>query len=261
MNIANTQAPVNLRQQAAGYQRRSLGSLTITALYDGIVGINPLAFAGVTKEEREADLRRQLLATSGEIETSVNAFIVDTGSRVILLDVGSGHRFGPTMGRLLENLVASGYKPEDIDAILITHLHPDHVGGGSYEDGRPVFPNATMWAHKADAAFWLDSATTLRIPEPQHWFITAAQEGTAPYRESGRFNTFVEGDVLFDGLVKVIGLPGHTPGHSGFEFSSQGETILFWGDIAHLPAVQLNRCDYRSRHHSRKGNQLTRMGT
>ncbi|MXP48904.1 MBL fold metallo-hydrolase [Pantoea sp. Eser] len=125
-------------------------------------------------------------------------------------------------------------------------------------------PYATVWVPKADAEFWLDSATTEKIPEIQHWFIDVAQNATAPYIKAGRFQTFENGDDLLNGLVKVIGLPGHTPGHSGFRIESAGETILFWGDITHLPTVQLSHAgatDYRSGHYSGKSSEFTRVGS
>lgn len=235
----NAQHLTTQRLQVPGFQRRTFRAITVTALYDGTVAIDPEAFAGVTAEERAGFLARQLHPTEGKIDTSVNAFIVDTGSRVLLIDAGSGNTFGPTMGRLAESLVASGYRPEDIDTVLITHLHPDHVGGVSTDEGAMAFPNAMLWAPKADADFWLVEATREKIPEVQGWFIDVASEAVAPYQAEGRFETFVDGDTLVDGLVQVVGLPGHTPGHSGFRIITDGVTILFWGDITHLPAVQL----------------------
>ncbi|WP_312839660.1 MBL fold metallo-hydrolase, partial [Pantoea piersonii] len=230
-------------EQSAGFQRCILGDYTITSLYDGIVAINPEAFAGVAVDKRQAALQRQLHPVVGEIDTSVNAFIVDTGSKIIMIDAGSGNKFGETMGRLEASLKASGYRPEDIDDIFITHLHPDHVGGISDDNGNAAYPNATVWAPAADVDFWLDSATAAKIPEIQHWFIDVAQNATAPYIKAGRFRTYNSNDGLLDGLVNVVGLPGHTPGHSGFRIESAGETILFWGDITHLPAVQLSHAE------------------
>ncbi|WP_179867942.1 MBL fold metallo-hydrolase [Rhizobium anhuiense] len=216
-----------------------IGDVIVTALYDGTVAINPLNFAGVTDGQRLTALKRLFLATEGKIDTAVNAWIIDTGSRVILVDAGSGTVAGPTMGRLLENLEAAGYKAGAVNALLITHLHIDHVSGAADEQGKAVFPNATMYAAKADADFWLNDATQATLPEEQDNFVKFAKDGVAPYAAASRFVTFSDGDVLEDGLLTVVAFPGHTPGHSGFRLERAGETLLFWGDIAHLPAVQL----------------------
>jgi glyoxylase-like metal-dependent hydrolase (beta-lactamase superfamily II) len=228
-----------LSNQVAGFQRRAIGDFIVTALYDGTVAIDPNAFEGVTALQKQDGLKRLLHPVEGKIDTSVNAFVVDTGSRVVLIDAGSANIFGPTMGRLMENLKTSGYAPEDVDTVLLTHLHPDHVGGIADDDGNAAFVNATVWAAKADADFWLDTATAERIPEQQHWFIDVARNATAPYIAMDRFKTFIDGDALENGIFTVEGLPGHTPGHSGFRLRSGDETIFFWGDVAHLPAVQL----------------------
>ena len=87
--------------------------------------------------------------------------------------------------------------------------------------------------------FWLNDATQATLPEEQDNFVKFAKDGVAPYAAANRFVTFKDGDVLEDGLLSVVAFPGHTPGHSGFRLESGGETLLFWGDIAHMPAIQL----------------------
>lgn len=93
------------------------------------------------------------MPTCGALETSVNAFFIHNGERLILIDAGSDHFAGPSMGRLLDNIAAAGYKPEDVDTILLTHMHPNHIGGITNEKGEALFVNATVWAHKDDADF------------------------------------------------------------------------------------------------------------
>lgn len=226
-------------RQIAGYHRMAVGNVIVTALYDGTVALNPLNFSGITDDQRLSSLQNLFLATEGMIDTSVNAWVIDSGSRILLVDVGSGTVAGPSMGRLLENLEAAGYKAEDVDALLITHLHIDHVSGAADEQGKAVYPNATMYASKADADFWLNDETQATLPEEQDNFVKFAKDGVAPYAAAGRFVTFKDGDVLEDGLLTVVAFPGHTPGHSGFRLESNGQTLLFWGDIAHMPAIQL----------------------
>ncbi|HCD6787749.1 TPA: MBL fold metallo-hydrolase [Klebsiella pneumoniae] len=130
-----------LRNQAPGFFRYALGNLVVTALYDGYVTLDPMSLSGITDEERKSDLARQLLPTSGALDTSVNAFLIHNGERLILIDAGSAHFAGPSMGRLLDNIAAAGYKPEDVDTILLTHMHPDHIGGITNDKGEALFVN------------------------------------------------------------------------------------------------------------------------
>lgn len=228
-----------LRNQSPGFFRYALGNLVVTALYDGYVTLDPMSLSGITDEERKSDLTKQLLPTSGALDTSVNAFFVHNGDRLILIDAGSAHFAGPSMGRLLDNIAAAGYKPEDVDTILLTHMHPDHIGGITNDKGEALFPNAIVWAHKDDADFWLNNDLAATLAEDQRPFFTIAQDAAAPYIASDRFKTFAPGDDLIPGLVSIVEAPGHTPGHTAFMVSSAGEKMLFWGDISHLPSIQL----------------------
>ncbi|HBZ8881810.1 TPA: MBL fold metallo-hydrolase [Klebsiella pneumoniae] len=228
-----------LRNQAQGFFRYALGNLVVTALYDGYVTLDPMSLSGITDEERKSDLARQLLPTSGALDTSVNAFLIHNGERLILIDAGSAHFAGPSMGRLLDNIAAAGYKPEDVDTILLTHMHPDHIGGITNDKGEALFVNATVWAHKDDADFWLDNDLAATLAEDQRPFFTIAQDAAAPYIASDRFKTFIQGDDLIPDLVSVVDARGHTPGHTAFMVTSAGDKMLFWGDISHLPSIQL----------------------
>ena len=228
-----------LRNQAPGFFRYALGNLVVTALYDGYVTLDPMSLSGITDEERKSDLARQLLPTSGALDTSVNAFLIHNGERLILIDAGSAHFAGPSMGRLLDNIAAAGYKPEDVDTILLTHMHPDHIGGITNDKGEALFVNATVWAHKDDADFWLDNDLAATLAEDQRPFFTIAQDAAAPYIASDRFKTFIQGDDLIPDLVSVVDARGHTPGHTAFMVTSAGDKMLFWGDISHLPSIQL----------------------
>ena len=129
-----------------------LGDFEITALSDGTVDLKPKELLTRTTPAHVG----QMLARSFESEvvpTSVNAFLINTGDKLILVDTGAAKLFGPTLGNLLSNLAAAGYKPEQVDAVLITPC-PDHVGGLT-ADGKSLFPNATVHADKADADYWL----------------------------------------------------------------------------------------------------------
>jgi glyoxylase-like metal-dependent hydrolase (beta-lactamase superfamily II) len=121
---------------------------------------------------------------------------------------------------------------------LVTHLHSDHVGGLTTQDGKRVFPNAEVYVAKAESDFWLSPEVAAKAPKDAQPFFQSAQAIAAPYIKAGKWHTFSGAEPIVDGM-QLVPLPGHTPGHTGYEFSSKGQRILFWGDIVHAQRVQL----------------------
>jgi len=237
ITMAHAAAPVE-QAQVPGFYRQQVGEAVVTAVYDGYVALDPKSLTGLSQQQIQQNIARLFQAKNAAIQTAVNAFVVRIGSNLVLIDSGSADCFGPTMGRMLENLKAAGFKPEDIDTVLLTHMHPDHACGITTPDGKAAFPNATIWASSKDADFWLNSASAARLPEGQRSFVKMAQDAVAPYSSKGRFKTFKDGDAIVPG-ISVVPSNGHTPGHSSYLVSSGAEKLLVWGDIVHFHAVQL----------------------
>lgn len=145
------------KTQFPGVYRYRLGDFQLTALSDGTVPQDLHALLTRTSpSEVDCLLNRSFLKNS--IEASINAFLIDTGSRLILADTGAGQLFGPGAGgKLISRLDASGYRPEQINDILLTHIHADH-SGGIVHDGQLVFPNATVHVGQPDVDFFLSPA-------------------------------------------------------------------------------------------------------
>jgi glyoxylase-like metal-dependent hydrolase (beta-lactamase superfamily II) len=139
---------------------------------------------------------------------------------------------------LAGSLRSAGYTPEEVDLVLVTHLHSDHVGGLTTQDGKRVFPNAEVYVAKAESDFWLSPEIAAKAPKDAQPFFQSAQAIAAPYIKAGKWHTFSGSESIVDGM-QLVPLPGHTPGHTGYEFSSKGQKILFWGDIVHAQRVQL----------------------
>jgi glyoxylase-like metal-dependent hydrolase (beta-lactamase superfamily II) len=175
------------------------------------------------------------------LDVADTGFLVNTGKQRILVDAGAGGWWGGgAFGRLARSLRSAGYTPEDVNIVLVTHLHSDHVGGLTTEDGRRVFPHADVYVAKAESDFWLSPDIAAKAPKDAQPFFQSAQAIAAPYIKAGRWHTFGGSEPIVDGM-ELVPLSGHTPGHTGYEFSSKGQKVLFWGDIVHALRVQLQR--------------------
>jgi len=222
-------------QQAAGFCHRRVGDILVTALNDGHQDAPLTTMAGIATEEAAALLQAAFRPVPRR--TAVNGFLIRSGGRIALVDTGCGP-IKPTTGRLAANLAAAGVAPGAIDTVLMTHLHPDHFGGLTGADGAALFPNATLHLHEAEHVHWHDDAAMEREdPSRRAAFFNGARTRLAAY--VGRTNLFTSGEV-FPG-VTALPLPGHTPGHTGFLIESGGKSLLIWGDIVHVPEVQVPR--------------------
>ena len=173
------------------------------------------------------------------LDTADTGFLVNTGKQLILIDAGAGIWWGGgALGRLAGSLRSAGYTPEEVDIVLVTHLHSDHFGGVTTQDGKRVFPNAEVYVAKAESSFWLSPEMAAKAPKDVQPFFESARAIASPYIEAGKWHTFSGSEPIVDGM-QIVPLPGHTPGHTGYEFSSKGQKVLFWGDVVHAQRVQL----------------------
>jgi glyoxylase-like metal-dependent hydrolase (beta-lactamase superfamily II) len=236
LNVANATAP-QIKTQAPGYYRMMLGDFEVTVLNDGTLSLPASVMTNTTAAETEKALARNF--QKSPFDASVNAFLVNTGTKLVLIDTGCGSLLGPTAGNLLTNLKAAGYRPEQIDEVYLTHMHPDHAGGLMAE-GKLAFPNAVLRANQRDADFWLNEANLEKSPSTMKEFFKGAMASVNPYIAAGKFKPF-EGDTQLVPGVGVIAAPGHTPGHSIYSIESRGQKMALWGDLVHVAAVQFRR--------------------
>lgn len=226
---ANTASNVT---QVIGVQNFRVGDWIVTALLDGAIPIGAESLANLTLEEAQSFAEAAFL-DSTEVATGVNAYVLRKGEETILVDAGGAGVF-PGLGGLSAALDAAGITPASITRILLTHLHPDHIGG-LLVDGMPAFPGATAHVHAAEIAFWTDAGIRAQAPEGVQPFFDLAKAVVDAY--SDQIDAF-DGEIdLIDG-IRVRVLPGHTPGHSGFEISDGDEALLIWGDIIHVAVYQ-----------------------
>jgi glyoxylase-like metal-dependent hydrolase (beta-lactamase superfamily II) len=234
---ATLAAPPQHRDQVPGFYRVKVGDLEVTALFDGAAVFDAHWLNG-TKTTIDGVVNA-LQEDPRLLDVSDEGFLVNTGQQRILVDAGAGSWWGGgVLGRLEGSLRSAGYTPEEIDIVLITHLHSDHVGGLTTQGGKRVFPNADVYVAKAESDFWLSTEIAAKAPKDAQPFFQSAQAIAAPYIKAGKWHTFSGSEPTVEGM-QLVALPGHTPGHTGYEFSSKGQKILFCGDIIHAQRVQL----------------------
>ncbi|MDM0032013.1 MBL fold metallo-hydrolase [Variovorax sp. J22P271] len=229
----------SLSAQAPGFYRLKLGDFQVTVLLDGTRTISAkAAMRNIGESEVRALVARG--AEPDEVMTSFNAFLIDTGNKRVLVDTGGGSMFGAGLGHMLVNLQAAGYRPEQIDEVLLTHLHVDHVGGLVTADGRRVFINANIRVSRIETDYWLSADKRNNALQPMQVFFKGAQEALKPYADAKQLEIF-DGDAELLPGIQAMALPGHSHGHTGYLVSSQGRQLMLWGDLVHMGVVQFAR--------------------
>ncbi len=229
-------------KQVPGVYRRRVGDVEVTALLDGYFDVLPKLmpeFESDVVVDNLAKYGHELLDTG--MRLPINGFLVNTGEKLYLIDTGAADLMGGSLGNLDENLGAAGVSADDVDTVLLTHMHIDHVGGLLNENGEARFKNAELAVSQAEWDFWWDNKNVNRgNGEAMAPLFEAARKTTDPYKD--RLRLFADDAEIGDGLTSIP-LPGHTPGHTGFNLSSGDEALLFWGDIIHLTGLQFARPD------------------
>ncbi len=221
---------------APGYFRLMLGSFEVTAVSDGTVNLPVEKLLAEPEEKTNLALSKSFL--KAPLETSVNTYVINTGSKLVLVDTGAGVLFGPTLGKFVANLKAAGYEPAQIDDIYITHLHGDHVGG-LIANGALAFPNANVHADQRDADFWLSKENMDKATGETKGLFQGAVASLSPIIAAKKFVPF-NGATEFVPGIKSYPTYGHTAGHTIYVVESEGKKLLLIGDLIHVAAVQLD---------------------
>ncbi len=222
-------------KQAAAIYRYKIGSYELTALYDGIwyrpitdTFIRNAPFAEVEHALDAAFMPHDKLATP------FTALVVNTGSKLVLIDTGTGGQISPSAGELRDNLMAAGIDPNAVDQIVISHFHPDHINGIKDKDNRLIFPNAEIMVPAPEWAFWMDDANLNAAPADLKPTFLNQRRIFADIKN--QVTQYQPGKEVTPGIV-TLPAPGHTPGHTVFAIHSGNQSLLVLSDTAQHPAV------------------------
>ncbi|MCC8193514.1 MAG: MBL fold metallo-hydrolase [Deltaproteobacteria bacterium] len=212
---------------APGPEPFVIGKARVTALQD-MPGEMPVdLFRGASEKDME------ILAASESVPGGTTVFLIQDGGKNILVDTGFGLGRPERESALPDLLQELGLEPDAIDAVLLTHMHGDHIGG-LVREGRAAFPKATVFVNEKELAFWSDAETLRAQPDLER---NAAMVKEVQRAYGGRLKVFAFDAILFPGITAKAAT-GHTPGHTLFSLVSNDERLLFWGDLVHGAALQ-----------------------
>ena len=222
-----------------------IGKATVWAIADSTGDRDMSVFSGV----EPATLSQYV--PSGKTASATMAFLVKIENEIVLIDTGMGTPSGDRASRLDEGLKQVEVAPEQVTLVLITHMHGDHIGG-LVKDGTKAFPSARVLSSKVEHDFWLDPKSVELFPNRAGGFEMARNilGLYGPSSQTFDFNSTVAPGIL------AIDARGHTPGQAAFLLESDGEKILFWGDIVHAAGLQFPRPDFNAQYDMDTGESI-----
>lgn len=236
---AAAQTPVS-KVENSGFHRFQFGDFEITTLSDGRrAGEAPEKTYAINQDPKDvAALLEENLLPTDRFVNSFTPVLINTGKELVLFDTGMGAGAREAgQGKLISALEASGYKAGDVSLVVLSHFHPDHIGG-LMEDGKPAFANARYAAGQREFDFWTDPA---RLESPAKTVAQMVEKNVKPLAEK---TTFIDdGKEVVPG-IHAIGAYGHTPGHLAFRVESDGKSLMLISDTANHSVITLQRPDW-----------------
>jgi glyoxylase-like metal-dependent hydrolase (beta-lactamase superfamily II) len=226
-------------KQAAGFYRYKVGSFECTSINDGARSFPmPDGFVkNVSKDEALATAEAAYMP-KGMVTVPFNPQIINTGSKLVLIDTGYGPGIGPTVGLLPAGMAAAGIDPKAIDIVVLSHLHPDHINGVKTAEGTVAFPNAEIMAPAKDWSFWMNDENAAKAESSPMMKAYFANTRKILSDIAGKVTKYEWGKEVAPGIT-AIDTNGHTPGHTSFVVASGSSQILIQSDVTNIPELFL----------------------
>ncbi|WP_420104309.1 MBL fold metallo-hydrolase [Bosea sp. (in: a-proteobacteria)] len=226
----------------AGHYRFRVGDIGATVLSDGVIGGPPRVYASDAPEQELKDVLQRAFLPLDHMTLNLNTLLIEVGGRRVLIEAGAGQTMGPHGGRIFARLSEIGLTANDIDVVVVSHTHPDHVGNLRAADGGSAFPRATIFAPKADWDFFVSGEPDLSyMPVPEEFrrrFGAAIKRSVEPIAKNVQL--YGAGAEIVTGLT-TIAAAGHTPGMVSFLVHSGRDQLLLTADLAYHPVVNIDR--------------------
>ena len=237
---ALAKAPLAGAPTAAAY-RYKVGDVEVTAIHDGFA-MRPLD--GFIKNADLADVQKAMAEAglpTDKLPITFTTLVVNDGKALTLIDTGNGDSGAPTSGAWMRNFKAAGFDPKDVDAVVISHFHGDHINGLRLKDGTAMFPNAEIRVPEAEWAYWMDDAKMAAAPDGLKGNFQNVRRVFGPVAKDVKM--FSDGKEAASGLIAVA-TPGHTPGHTSFALQSGAGKLMVMSDLTNHPALFVRNPDW-----------------
>jgi glyoxylase-like metal-dependent hydrolase (beta-lactamase superfamily II) len=217
------------------FYRYRVGEAVVTAFHEGGIRrpLDPGFVPNAPFEAVQAALAAAFLPTDA-LPITFTTLLVEIGGRRVLIDTGFGDSGPPSTGGTLRGLAAAGVARDAIDTVLISHMHGDHIIGLRLKDGTLAYPKARILVQEREWAHWTDPQKQAAAPEAAKAGFAAVERAIGGDAE--RFARYAWDEEVVPG-IRAIAAPGHTPGHTAFEITSNGETLLVLSDVTNHPAL------------------------
>jgi len=230
-------------QQVPGFYRYKVGDIEVTAIHDGFA---PRPLDGLVRNADLSDVKEAMadaFLPTDVLPITFTTLALKTGGRLVLIDTGNGDSGAPTTGRWMANFKAAGFDPAQVNTIIISHFHPDHINGLRLKDGTAVFPNAEVMVAAPEWAFWMDDGKMAQAPDALKGNFQNVRRVFGPMAKDVK--QYGAGKELAPG-VTAVAAPGHTPGHTAYTVSSGNGKLLVASDITNHPALFARNPDWQA---------------
>ena len=239
--VATAKAPISGASMTS-FRRVKLGNFEVTTIFDGFANVPKVfpIFGQNQSEEKVAAHMQANFLPGHAMQIGFTPVVVNTGSELILFDTGNGSGRGETRGHILASLAAAGLSADQIDVVVITHFHPDHIGG-LMSGGKPTFPNARYVTGESENNFWTSKTVTESSDEKMQGRSKLVQAQVVPLAE--KFTYIKPGNDVVTGITAIESF-GHTPGHMAYNIESNGKRLLLWGDACNHYVASLQKPEW-----------------
>lgn len=228
-------------RQAPGFYRYKVGDIEVTAINDGFAKRPLEGFIRNAELGQIEQAMKDAFLPADALPITFNTLVLKRNDRLTLIDVGNGDLGAPTSGTWMANFRAAGFDPAQVNTVVISHFHGDHINGLRLKDGTAVFPNAEIMVPAAEWAFWMDDARMSQAPEGMKGGFQNVRRVFAPIaKDVKRYENDKE---VVPGLTSIA-TPGHTPGHTSFMLSSGAGKLLVMSDVTNHPALFVRNPDW-----------------